>query len=54
MPVPAVSSELTWSSIASFAAVLKAAAVKSPELSITSVVPTVSPFLIMKFLAVIR
>jgi len=48
-PVPAVKSVFTWSSIASRAAVPKAAFVKSPELSITSVVPTVKPFLILKF-----
>ena len=53
-PVPAVKRALTLSSIASFAAVPNAAAVKSPELSIASVVPIVNPFLIMKFFAVIR
>ena len=53
-PVPAVKSVFTWSSIASLAAVPKAAAVKSPELSITSVVPTVKPFLILKFCAATR
>ena len=49
IPVPAVSKVLTWSSIFSRAAVPNAAAVKSPELSITSVEPIDRPFLILKF-----
>ena len=54
IPEPAVSKEFTWSSIASNAAVPKAAFVKSPELSITSVEPTVHPFFILKFCAATR
>ena len=54
IPVPAVKRALTLSSIASLAAVPNAAAVKSPELSIASVEPTVSQYLIMKFLDDIR
>ena len=49
IPVPAVKRVFTWSSITSRAAVEKAAAVKSPELSMTSVEPILSPFLILKF-----
>ena len=54
IPVPAVKRALTLSSIASLAAVPNAAAVKYHELSIASVEPTVSQYLIMKFLDDIR
>ena len=50
IPVPAVSRESTLSSTAS----LTAAPVIKPADVMTSVVPTVRPFLIMKFLLVIR